>query len=289
MRQRQLHLSTFPERVGRWLLAVCILLGLASLVTVLVVYPNGAPVSADPGAPVVPWWVVLAPALAGIALALVIPWRPPALPALATASQALRRSSLALLGVAVAFPVVAAVGGLSGLSYGLVKVLMLVSVAAVIVGALGGVRIDRPSRAWRWWAPAVVVAAWTLLSQVAPWNPRYDAGGIDPVVLLVSAVMTALTAGVAEELFYRRWLQTRLEAWLGPWPGIAVATLAFALMHFASHGTGQPLLDGARFIVAQGSFGLLMGVLWWRYRNLTAVVVAHILANGWQAAAALLS
>lgn len=62
--------------------------------------------------------------------------------------------------------------------------------------------------------------------------------------------------------------------------GIVLATLAFALMHLGSHGTGVLVADVARVIVAQGSFGLFVGVLWWRFRNLTMIVAAHILANG---------
>jgi membrane protease YdiL (CAAX protease family) len=95
------------------------------------------------------------------------------------------------------------------------------------------------------------------------------------------AVLTALTAGVGEELFYRRWLQTRVEALLGPWAGIILTSVAFALMHLGSHGTGEPLIDIPRLLVTHGSFGLFMGVLWWRYRNLTLIIAAHILYNGW--------
>jgi hypothetical protein len=41
-------------------------------------------------------------------------------------------------------------------------------------------------------------------------------------------------------------------------------------------------------IVVQGSFGLFVGVLWWRYRNLAAIIVVHLISNGWAVAKALL-
>ena len=125
------------------------------------------------------------------------------------------------------------------------------------------------------------------LSQVAPWNPAAPAQEVDLMYFIIAALLTALTAGVGEELFYRRWLQTRLEAALGAWPGIALSALLFALMHLGSHGSGDIVLDIARVIVVQGSFGLFVGIMWWRYRNLTAIIVVHLIANGWGAVAAI--
>lgn len=109
-----------------------------------------------------------------------------------------------------------------------------------------------------------------------------------PKCEIASKPATTITAGIGEELFYRQWLQTRLEAGLGAWAGIAVTTVAFALMHLASHSTRQPLLDVATVLVSQGPFGLLAGILWWRYRNLLAVVVMHLLSNGWSVLAYML-
>jgi membrane protease YdiL (CAAX protease family) len=60
-------------------------------------------------------------------------------------------------------------------------------------------------------------------------------------------------------------------------------------MHLGSHGTGDFLIDVARVIVIQGSFGLFLGIMWWRYRNLTANVIVHVFANGWAVGAALLA
>jgi len=281
--------TTRATMLGRAVLVGCAAIAIASLATVLVALPGGAPTSADPGAPAVAWWIVLLPAVVGIALALALPRRAVAMPAIVTDARRLRASTAVLLACAVALPVLSGTLSLAGgEGYVLAKVALVMLVPGLAVAVLGGVRIHRVRGAWRWWAPAVVVVVWTLLSQVAPWNPVHDLSGVDPVLLVVAASATAVTAGLGEELLFRCWLQTRLEAALGAWPGIALASLAFALMHLGSHATGAPVLDVARVVVAQGSFGLLMGVLWWRHRNLVAIVAAHVVSNGWAVAAHLL-
>lgn len=73
--------SMKPTSLGRAVLIACVVIAAASLATVVVALPGGAPTSRDPGAPVVPWWVVLLPAVVGIALATVLPPRAPAQPA----------------------------------------------------------------------------------------------------------------------------------------------------------------------------------------------------------------
>lgn len=268
-------------RLGRWVLLACAALWAASLIVVLVAIPEGAPTSADPGAPVVPHWASLLPPAVGILVALLLPLRPVAQPALPGHRGRLVASTVGLLALAAAFPIVASQPWVGGEEYVLAKAVLLVAVPAVLVLALrGAVRIERRRGAWRWWAPALVVAAWALV-QLGPWRPASDFSAYDPTTIIVGALATAITAGVGEELFYRRWLQTRLEAILGAWPGIALATTLFALMHVFSHGTGDPIVDVARVVVAQGSFGLFVAIVWWRYRSLAAIIVAHLLINGW--------
>jgi membrane protease YdiL (CAAX protease family) len=275
--------------IGRWFVAACAVFGAVCLIVVVVAFPSGTPVSSDAGAPAVPIWVTVAPALAGIALALLLPRRPPALRAVAVRRDRLLATTGILLGLALAFPLTVGLLRVQGEMYILAKLVLLMLVPAAIVLAIrDAVRLEVHRAAWRWWAPAAVVAVWTLLSQVAPWNPSFDFAGMDPAFVAVAALATAVTAGVGEELFYSRWLQTRLEALIGPWPGIALTSVAFALMHLGSHGTGEPFLDVARVVVAQGSFGLLVGVLWWRYRNLTLIIAAHLIVNGWGVVAAML-
>lgn len=270
------------KNTERVIVAIGIALAIASLVIVAVALPEGAATSSDPGAAIMPWWAVLLPPLAGIALCLVMPWAPPSQPALVSDRKRLRASTIILLAIAVVFPVIVGIPGVaSGGWYLIAKVSLLTVTAGIVVAILRGIEIERATGSWRWWAPVVVVAVWTALGPAAPWAGPHDFSSMDPIDLLIVSVLTALTAGVGEELFYRRWLQTRLEAWLGPWPGIIITSCAFALMHLGSHGTGEPLIDIPRLLVTHGSFGLFMGVLWWRYRNLALIILAHVIYNGW--------
>lgn len=97
----------------------------------------------------------------------------------------------------------------------------------------------------------------------------------------MAATATALTASIGEEIFYRYWLQTRLEALLGRWPGILLASLLFGLMHVASHGAGLGWgLTVAVVIAGQGVFGIVAGYLWSRYRRLWLPILLHLSSNG---------
>lgn len=268
--------------VGTWIVAGCAVIMVAALVIVHIVLPGGAPVSADPGAPAVPWWATLLPSVVGIAAILLVPWRPPTQPVRIADAGRHRVSTIVLVALAIGFPAVVRSLDLTGEAYVLAKVVMLMLIAGVAVAVLRpAVAIDRQPGGWRWWGPAIALLVWFVLSQLTPWQPSHDFGGFDPVLLIVTALVTAISAGVGEELFYRRWLQTRLEGGWGAAAGIALASLAFALMHIGSHLTGDWVVDLARMIVAQGSFGLFVAVLWWRYRNLIAIIVAHLLVNSW--------
>lgn len=166
--------------------------------------------------------------------------------------------------------------------------LLLVLPGLLVLTVRRAVRVHGTPGAWRWWAPAVVVVVWFALDKLAPWIPAYDPGEVDRTFLIVGATATAITAGVGEELFFRRWLQTRLEALVGVWAGIGVTSVLFGLMHLGSHGSGQPWLDVAQVIAVQGTFGWFLGVMWWRYRNLTLIILVHLLSNGWGVVAFLL-
>lgn len=275
---------------GRWIVIFGAILWLVSLVIVLTVSPLGTTVSSDPGAKSIAYWVTLLPAAVGIALVLALPRRSVSRPVVVRERRPFVITTIALLSVAVMFPVLAANVPLQGELYVLAKlILFIIAPGAILLLIRRSVWVQWNGQASRWWAPAIVISVWTVLSQVAPWNPPFDLAGLDLDFVVTAAVATALTAGVGEELFYRRWLQTRLEAAFGAWPGIVFASLAFALMHLGSHGTGDIVVDIARVVIVQGSFGLFLGVMWWRYRNLTANIVVHIIANGWAVAAALLT
>ncbi|KQP53952.1 CPBP family intramembrane glutamic endopeptidase [Agreia sp. Leaf283] len=276
--------------LGFWVVITGAVLWAVSLTALLIVSPLGTAVSSDPGAEAISYWVTLLPSAVGIALVLLIPRRSRPRTSVVRERRPFVITTVVLLVLAALFPLACAMIPLQGELYILGKLILLIILPAVVLLLVRrGVHIDFDKSAARWWAPAIVIVIWTVLSQVAPWNPTFAIAGLDPAVVVTAAVATALTAGVGEELFYRRWLQTRLEAGLGAWSGIVIASLAFALMHLGSHGTGDFFIDVARVIVVQGSFGLFLGIMWWRYRNLTANVIVHVFANGWAVGVALLA
>ena len=233
--------------------------------------------SSDASAQPVALWVALLPSLVGLALALLLPPRAPALPVNIGRKKPLLISTALLLLLALLFPLLATMLPLLPEDQILVKFVMLIVLPAIVVISVRkAVGIKWARAAWRWWAPAVVVVVWTVLSQMMPWSPSLDLAGLDPTYVIVAALATAITAGIGEELFYRRWLQTRLEALVGPWAGVGLASLAFALMHFTTHWTGDFVLDVATMIVFQGTFGVFLGVVWMRYRNLSAIILVHL-------------
>lgn len=191
---------------------------------------------------------------------------------------------MALLACAVLFPLVIVITKIDDSAwYFLAKVVVLVGIPAALVWrSRRNIKIARPRMAWQWWAPIVVILVWTILSQASPWIAVPTFPGVDLGYLIVAATLTALTAGVGEELFYRYWLQTRAEALLGRWGGIVLASFAFAIMHLGGDRQDNGLLvEIAAVIIVQGSFGIMLGYLWSKYRNLSLVIVAHILANGY--------
>lgn len=110
--------------------------------------------------------------------------------------------------------VVVALPGPAGTElYILAKLVLIIAIPSVAVGLLRpAVTFDRPRVASRVSVPLAMIVVWALLAKVAPWTPTHDYSGVDPMLLPTAGLATAVTAGVGEELFYRRWLQPRLEA-----------------------------------------------------------------------------
>jgi membrane protease YdiL (CAAX protease family) len=89
-----------------------------------------------------------------------------------------------------------------------------------------------------------------------------DAGGVQ----LAAGALLLLFQTAAEEVYFRGWLQPVLIAGWGRWLGIAVAALAFALLHLIN-GAASPMnlvnlaLAGLCFgVLARGSGGLLLPI-----------------------------
>jgi len=75
--------------------------------------------------------------------------------------------------------------------------------------------------------------------------------------------------GPAEELFWRGFLQRRLEARHGPLAGTVVAAVVYAAIHIASLNF---MLVAAALVC-----GLFWGALYSRFRSMTLNVVSHVL------------
>lgn len=261
------------------------LLWVTALIFLLIAHPEGVSQSADPSVGATPYWIVLLPALVGLILIWLLP-RNKTLKAPVFKQTKSLSKDLFLLGLcAVMFPVVIAVTDQSqSVWYILLKALILMIIPALLVTRIHkAMKLDQPKVSWRYWAPLVLVVAWMWLSFAAPWLPAFTYKWPEDVIyVIVASLLTLITAGIGEELFYRRWLQTRLEAKLGTWAAISIASLLFAFMHLGGDRQGAGLLvEVASVIVVQGTFGVMLGYAWVKYRNFLAIVAIHALANGY--------
>ena len=247
--------------------------------------PAGVSMSADPGVVGVPVWFSLIPVVLALAVIRVTPPKLWDHPVRAGDRAHLHRELILLLVCAVAFPLLIAFWvGFVDEGYVLTKIIVLLAIPGIALTLwrrrqeAGTVTLQKSS-VGLW--PLLPVAIYILLTQLGPLAPPPPTELPDPVTLIVLASVTALTAGVGEEIFYRYWLQTRLEALGGRWFGILSASLLFAGMHLGSHG--QTLAWDLRLvsvIAQQGTFGIVCGYLWSRYRRLWAPITTHVLFNG---------
>ncbi|WP_188195946.1 CPBP family intramembrane glutamic endopeptidase [Nonomuraea sp. SYSU D8015] len=236
--------------------------------------------SADPGATPASLWAAALPPLAAIVLARLVPARIEVpLPTADLPRPRLRREAWTLVAAAV---LMAMIGPLArGELHVIVKVLVLL---VLPLAAFRLIRGDGPRARTiiapvTWLAPLPAVLAWFLLSEVSPLAVPLTQDLPDPLTLAVASLVTLLTAGVLEEVFYRAWLQTRLEVLYGGGPAIMASALLFAFMHSSRIDAGDPLLGMATIVAFQGMFGLMQGYLWARYRNVWMIIFMHVIIN----------
>jgi membrane protease YdiL (CAAX protease family) len=89
-----------------------------------------------------------------------------------------------------------------------------------------------------------------------------------PGRFVIAILAIGVVPGVAEEAFFRGWLQGRLVASLGRWPGIVVTALAFGLIHLNA-------VQGAEACAA----GVYLGWVTERFDGVRPAVAAHALNN----------
>ncbi len=107
------------------------------------------------------------------------------------------------------------------------------------------------------------------------------AGPTPPSPLSAIAFGAAVVAlqSVAEEAFFRGWLQPVLCARWGAWPGLLVASLLFAGLHIIAGVQGPLTGEGAFAVVNLFLGGVLFGLLALRTGNLFAPAAAHFAWN----------
>nr|WP_201761175.1 type II CAAX endopeptidase family protein [Nonomuraea sp. K271] len=231
----------------------------------------------------VPMWHRWIPVLAGLALVRLVPPRKEP-PGGVTGGRGVRVQAVVLLMAALVFAVALRWSGGGEPAHTVLKLALLAAVPAALFwwSRRDPVTLVRePLTAWRRYGPAAPVAAWLVLSYAGPLAPPTSdfAATVDTLTLVVTVVVVFVVNALLEEFFYRRWLQTRWEHLLGPWPAIVLSSLLWASWHIGIQGTGDLPRDLASAFVNQGVQGLFLGYLWSRYRLMWPLLVVHGAVN----------
>lgn len=275
-------LGAYP-RAGAIALATGVLVWLAALVTVAL---NGGRVrpSADSADTMAMWHAWVAPAVGILAIS-VLGWRCRHRAPAPAPTRGVRIQVLVLTLSGIAFIAVLALAGGTDPTFTVSKVLLLVVVPLIVFGLVRDGRAAAPStgssaptRLWRHGAAAVIVLLWGVAKYCLPLageGPASTGERPDPLILATILVVGFIVNALIEELFYRRWLQTRVQALIGTCPAIIWVSILWALWHATIQGTGEPVVDIAAVILNQGVTGLFFGLLWARLRLLWPLLVAH--------------
>ena len=137
---------------------------------------------------------------------------------------------------------------------------------------------------WLWLG--TLVAAGVDVALNPTWRFIFERP-LPPLGVDVGIVLLAFAfAGLPEELLYRVLLQTRLEILIGRWPGLAISSVLFGLMHYPSRyglvwygSTGSPAIDALVTLAFDFSIyvsgGLVFAYLWMRFRNAWIIIGGH--------------
>ncbi len=110
----------------------------------------------------------------------------------------------------------------------------------------------------------------TAFALVWPWE---DLPHRRPFDLVLKLVISGLAAAVAEEIFFRGWMQPMLRKRYSAAVSIVAVNLVFAPLH----------LIAAPYFISLLTFfpGLIMGWLRERYGNILPPMIFHFLGNVW--------
>ncbi|MDO9543619.1 MAG: Synerg-CTERM system glutamic-type intramembrane protease MrtS [Synergistaceae bacterium] len=121
----------------------------------------------------------------------------------------------------------------------------------------------------------LVITAFTLLLLTAvalvwPWDDLPHRRSFDIVLKLM---ISGFAAAVAEEIFFRGWMQPALRRRYSAAVSIVAVNLVFAPLH----------LIAAPYLISLLTFfpGLIMGWLRERYGNILPSIIFHFLGNVW--------
>lgn len=271
------------QRADRpWSVASLLGIIVLAIVVTTVRHPEGVVVSADPGYAPVAVPLLLVPAAVTIVVTLLLPSGSGRSDVVVRRIGAARGELIGLIGLSVAFTLLVPVLPLPE-DYVLLKAVLFLLVPCLVLGMVArrrgsSVDIARPRIAA--WIIAVPALGLGVLSTLGPWSSPPPSVWPPLAPLLVAATATAITAGLGEEILYRRLLQTRLEALTGRWTGLLIASILFGLMHSFSHGDGALWENALQAIAMQGTTGIAIGLLWSRWRRIWVCVLAHVLLNG---------
>ena len=135
-----------------------------------------------------------------------------------------------------------------------------------------------PASMWGWLAALVVTA---LFVRASLRFPSVRENLFRPSGLKLLGLAVAVTAGMLEEVMFRKWIMdallTRGFGWL---PQILASALAFGLLHGVWGLMGRSLRAAIGSTVATGALGGALAVVYLLSgRNLAPCVVAHFLIN----------
>ncbi|MFI9404633.1 lysostaphin resistance A-like protein [Nocardia sp. NPDC052316] len=245
---------------------------IAAVVTLIATGHTMLRVSATDDDTVALWMTVLT-AACGLAVAWLVPPKRRDDILLPTADpRAVQRQAWWLLALGLTFAVGFYLSSGGDLWFVGLKLLLLVAVPLLFRLAAGR-EWYRADTQGRWLRPMPAVLAFLALFTL--FGRPYSGAPPDLVAVLAVFVLNALL----EEIFYRVWLQTRLEATVGRWPAIVVTSLIFAAWHVKIHGGNGFGIDLAATFVHIGGYGLFLGYLWSRYRNPWLLFLVHGIIN----------
>jgi membrane protease YdiL (CAAX protease family) len=142
------------------------------------------------------------------------------------------------------------------------------------------------ARDYVWSAVAFGIGLAINIGDIDRIHAKIASGAVDqvPLRVMAAATLALVNAGIPEEFFFRGWLQTRMEQRYGRLIAIGGTAVLFTAWHipsryFLAFGSEGHAGDLGSVILNTGVpvliVGLLIGILWDRYRRLLPLIALH--------------